>query len=107
MAIQLADDEPALAIRNLRVDFGALTAVDDLSLTLAPGEIFGLVGPNGAGKTTTIRVLATLQEPTYGEVRVAGVDLFEEPERVHEVLGYMPDLAPVVPDLKVWEFLDL
>lgn len=98
---------PALAIRNLRVDYGGLTAVDDLSLTVAPGEIFGLVGPNGAGKTSTIRVLATLQEPTYGEVRVTGLDLFEETERVHEVLGYMPDLAPVVPDLKVWEFLDL
>ena len=107
MTNQHASDEPALAIRNLRVDYGSLTAVDDLSLTLAPGEIFGLVGPNGAGKTTTIRVLATLQEPTYGEVRVSGLDLFEEPERVHEVLGYMPDLAPVVPDLKVWEFLDL
>jgi ABC-2 type transport system ATP-binding protein len=108
MAVQqLADAVPALAIRNLRVDYGGLTAIDDLSLTLAPGEIFGLVGPNGAGKTSTIRVLATLQEPTYGEVRVAGLDLFEETERVHEVLGYMPDLAPVIPGLKVWEFLDL
>ncbi|MFS8608607.1 MAG: ATP-binding cassette domain-containing protein, partial [Gammaproteobacteria bacterium] len=59
---------PILTIRNLRVDYGHVTAVDDLSLTLMPGEIFGLVGPNGAGKTSTIRVLATLLEPTYGEV---------------------------------------
>jgi len=98
---------PALQITNLRVDYGDVTAVDDLSLTLQPGEIFGLAGPNGAGKTSTIRVLATLLEPTYGEVRIAGHDLFETPDRVHAILGYMPDLAPVIPDLKVWEFLDL
>ncbi|HEY5569620.1 MAG TPA: ABC transporter ATP-binding protein [Gammaproteobacteria bacterium] len=98
---------PALEIRNLRVDYGQFTAVDDLSLTLMPGEIFGLAGPNGAGKTSTIRVLATLLEPTYGEVTVAGHDLFEAPDKVHALLGYMPDLAPVIPDLKVWEFLDL
>jgi ABC-2 type transport system ATP-binding protein len=97
----------ALRIRNLRVDYGRFTAVDDLSLILERGEIFGLAGPNGAGKTSTIRVLATLLEPTYGDVEVAGHDLFEEPDRAHQVLGYMPDLAPVIPDLKVWEFLDL
>lgn len=99
--------EPVLEVHNLRVDYGSFTAVHDLDLTLTPGEIFGLAGPNGAGKTSTIRVLATLLEPTYGEVSVAGRDLFEEPEAVHELIGYMPDLAPVIPDLKVWEFLDL
>ncbi len=98
---------PALDIRNLRVDYGRFTAVHDLKVTVMPGEIFGLVGPNGAGKTSTIRVLATLLEPTYGEVSVGGLDLFESPDEVHRVLGYMPDLAPVIPDLKVWEFLDL
>jgi ABC-2 type transport system ATP-binding protein len=98
---------PALKIDNLRVDYGDFTAVDDLSLTLAPGEIFGLVGPNGAGKTSTIRVLASLLEPTYGEVSIFGHDLFEDPDSTHKVLGYMPDLAPVIPNLKVWEFLDL
>jgi ABC-2 type transport system ATP-binding protein len=99
--------QPTLSIRNLRVDYGRFTAVHDLSVTLEPGEIFGLVGPNGAGKTSTIRVLATLLEPTYGEVSVAGLDLFEATDEVHRLLGYMPDLAPVISDLKVWEFLDL
>jgi ABC-2 type transport system ATP-binding protein len=98
--------EPALNISNLRVDYGDFTAVDDLSLKLTAGEIFGLAGPNGAGKTSTIRVLATLLEPTCGEVEIFGHDLFEAPEAVHRLLGYMPDLAPVVPDLRVWEFLD-
>jgi ABC-2 type transport system ATP-binding protein len=98
---------PALQVTNLRVDYGSFTAVRDLNLALMPGEIFGLAGPNGAGKTSTIRVLATLLEPTYGEVSVMGRDLFEAPDAVHAVLGYMPDLAPVIPDLRVWEFLDL
>lgn len=98
---------PALKIQNLRVDYGDFTAVHDLSLELPAGEIFGLAGPNGAGKTSTIRVLATLLEPTYGDIEVFGHDLFESPESVHRLLGYMPDLAPVVPDLRVWEFLDL
>jgi ABC-2 type transport system ATP-binding protein len=98
---------PALEIANLRVDYGSFTAVDDLNLTLPPGEIFGLAGPNGAGKTSTIRVLASLLEPTYGDVRILGEDLFEEPEQARKRLGYMPDLAPVIPNLKVWEFLDL
>ena len=98
---------PALEIDNLRVDYGDFTAVDDLSLTLGHSQIFGLVGPNGAGKTSTIRVLANLLEPTYGDVRILGHDLFEEPESALEEIGYMPDLAPVIPNLKVWEFLDL
>lgn len=101
------DQTPALQIENLRVDYGDLTAVDDVSLSVNRGEIFGLVGPNGAGKTTTIRVLANLLEPTYGEVSILGHDLFEEPVSALETLGYMPDLAPVIPNLKVWEFLDL
>jgi len=98
---------PVLEIDNLRVDYGDFTAVSDLSLTLGHSEIFGLIGPNGAGKTSTIRVLANLLEPTYGDVRILGHDLFEAPESALEKLGYMPDLAPVIPNLKVWEFLDL
>lgn len=98
---------PALKIDNLRVDYGDLTAVDDLTLSVEPGEILGLVGPNGAGKTSTIRVLASLLEPTYGDVQILGVDLFEHPEQALKQLGYMPDLAPVIRNLKVWEFLDL
>lgn len=98
---------PAIQINDLRVDYGDFVAVDDVTLSVPPGEIFGLVGPNGAGKTSTFRVLATLMEPTYGEVRLAGIDIFEQPENARRVIGYMPDLAPVPSDLKAWEFLDL
>lgn len=91
----------------MRVDYDGFTAVHDLSLDVPAGQVFGLIGPNGAGKTSTIRVLATLQQPTYGDVRVCGIDVTESPDEVHGVLGYMPDLAPVYDDLKVWEMLDM
>ena len=97
---------PAIDVRFLRVDYGDFVAVDDLSLTVPPGEVFGLVGPNGAGKTSTFRVLTTLMEPTYGEVILDGVDVLEDIETARRIIGYMPDLAPVPTDLKVWEFLD-
>jgi ABC-2 type transport system ATP-binding protein len=97
---------PAIDIRSLRVDYGSFVAVDDLSLTVPPGEVFGLVGPNGAGKTSTFRVLTTLMEPTYGDVFLSGIDVLENIEAARRIIGYMPDLAPVPSDLKVWEFLD-
>ena len=97
---------PAIDVRFLRVDYGDFVAVDDLTLTVPPGEVFGLVGPNGAGKTSTFRVLTTLMEPTYGEVILDGVDVLEDSETARRIIGYMPDLAPVPTDLKVWEFLD-
>ncbi len=97
---------PAIDIRSLRVDYGNFVAVDDLTLTVPPGEVFGLVGPNGAGKTSTFRVLTTLMEPTYGEVILCGVDVIEDIETARRIVGYMPDLAPVPSDLKVGEFLE-
>lgn len=97
--------ESAIEIRDLRVDYEDFVAVHDISLSVPYGEVFGLVGPNGAGKTSTFKVLATLMEPTYGEVSLAGLDVLEETEKAREILGYMPDLAPVPSDLKLWEFL--
>lgn len=97
----------AIDIRDLRIDYGEKVAVDDVSLSIEPGQIFGLLGPNGAGKTSTFRVLATLQSPTYGDVYIKGVDIAEKPDKVRHKIGYMPDFAPVPTDLKVWEFLDL
>ncbi|MCH1503877.1 MAG: ABC transporter ATP-binding protein [Verrucomicrobiales bacterium] len=96
----------AIEIKDLRVDYGNFVAVEDISLTIPFGEVYGLVGPNGAGKTSTFKVLATLMEQTYGEVRIAGHDVLEQTEAARRLLGYMPDLAPVPSDLKVWEFLN-
>ena len=103
------NDSPTDAIKmvDLRVDYGDFAAVDSLSLDVPAGEVFGLVGPNGAGKTSSFKVMATLMEPTFGEVFLCGIDIALQPEKARHVLGYMPDLAPVPTDLKCWEFLDL
>jgi len=76
-------DEPALVVEHLTKRFGDRVAVDDVSFSVAPGEVFGFLGPNGAGKTTTVRMLATLIEPTGGAARVAGLSL--EPENGVEI----------------------
>ncbi len=83
-----------------------MLAVEDLSLTIPPGEIFGLIGPNGAGKTTTIRMACGLLAPTLGRALIAGVDVAEEPERAQQNIGYLSDFFAVYEDLKVWEYLD-
>ena len=99
-------NEAAIEIRDLRVDYGDFVAVNDVSLAIPYGEVYGLVGPNGAGKTSAFRVLATLMEPTYGEVSLAGIDALEDKEAARRIMGYMPDLAPVPSDLKAGEFLE-
>lgn len=80
-----------IEITHLTKKFGDFTAVDDVSLSVSPGEIYGFLGPNGAGKTTTIRILAGLSLPTSGTVRVAGVDLGTDGARAKAVVGYVPD----------------
>lgn len=95
-----------IRITNLRKEFDDVVAVDNLTLTIPSGEIYGLIGPNGAGKTTTIRIACGLLEPTQGEVRVAEVDVLREPELARQYIGYLSDFFSVYEDLKVWEYLD-
>ena len=96
-----------IEIRDLKVDYGDTVAVDGISFEVKAGEVYGLIGPNGAGKTTTIKAIATLLEPTYGEINVNGVSALHEPEKVRGTLGYMPDFPPVYNDLRVDEFVEL
>ncbi|MDE2509006.1 MAG: ABC transporter ATP-binding protein [Planctomycetota bacterium] len=86
--------------------YGEFTAVDDLSFSIGPGEVFGFIGPNGAGKSTTIRFLATLLRPTSGEAWIAGHSVVGDPMAVRKVIGFMPDDFGVYDGMKVWEFLD-
>ncbi len=81
----------AVEVRNLVRRFGALTAVDNLSFTVRPGEIFGLIGPNGSGKTTTLRVVATLLLPSSGTVAVFGNDVVREAQAVRRLISYLPE----------------
>lgn len=85
--------------------YGTLTAVQDLSFTVAPGEILGLVGPNGAGKTTTLRSLAGIIQPTTGTVRIAGHDLARDPISAKAVLAFVPDEPQLFDYLTVAEHL--
>jgi len=91
---------------NLRKEYGRVVAVRDLSLTVNPGDIFGLIGPNGAGKSTTISMLATILDPTEGRVYVDGLDIEENRRQVREVVGYMPDFFGLYDDLTVREYLE-
>lgn len=97
---------PILAINELRVDFPDVVAVDDLTLEVHGGDVYGLIGPNGAGKTTTMRAVSGLVECTRGAIRIAGCDLAGEPCELKRRLGFMPDFSPVYDQLTAAEFLD-
>ena len=92
--------------KNLTKNYGNLTAVDDLNLTIQDGDIFGFIGPNGAGKTTTMRILVTLLEPTRGKAFINGLDVSRNGKKVRRLVGYMPDFMGVYDDLKVFEYLE-
>jgi ABC-2 type transport system ATP-binding protein len=95
-----------IEIHHLRKEYGDTVALENLDLEIPEGEVFGLIGPNGAGKTTLIRILATLLEPTYGQVRIGGIDVLEDPLRVHPLIGYMSDFFSLYDNMLVWEYLD-
>lgn len=95
-----------LEVKGLRKAFGSLVAVEGVSFTLQPGDIFGFIGSNGAGKTTTIRMLATLLEPDSGSARLNGIDIRQDAMSVRKQIGYMPDFFGLYEDIKVWEYLD-
>ena len=91
--------------RDLGKDYGELTAVDELSLDIAPGEIFGLLGPNGAGKTTTISMIAGILAPSRGTVRIAGYDLQRDRFQARRALGVVPQDLAVYGELSAVENL--
>ena len=98
---------PLLELAHLRKSYGSVTALDDLSLAVPEGCLYGLLGPNGAGKTTTLRILATLLEPDAGEVHVAGLDALADPRAVREQLGYVAQEVAIDKILTGRELLQL
>ena len=96
-----------IQVEDLKIHYGEFVAVDNLSFSVKKGSVFGLIGPNGAGKTTTIKAIATLIEPTYGEIKLGDTSVLHQPEEARSMLGYMPDFPPVYDELRVEEFCDL
>jgi ABC-2 type transport system ATP-binding protein len=94
-------------VSNLYVQFGTVTAVEGIDLTLPAGASVALVGRNGAGKSTTLRVLAGVLPPSFGDVRIMGLDVREDRQRVKERVGYCPDVGGLIPRATPWEHLAL
>ncbi len=95
----------AIEIRGLTKCYGPKTAVDHMDLTVAPGELLGLLGVNGAGKTTAIRMLSCLARPSQGDALLDGHSILTEPQRVKEIIGVSPQETAVAPNLTVAENL--
>lgn len=95
------------AFSHVSKRFGDRLALDDLSLTIRAGEVFGLLGPNGAGKTTALRLLCGLLEPDSGRLEIAGQDVQRQPLEARRNLGYVPDGAPLYANLTPVEHLRL
>ena len=89
----------------LRKTFGAITAVDEISLTVAKGEVLGFLGPNGAGKSTTMKMISGFLEPDSGTARIAGIDVIADPVGAKRNLGYLPEGAPAYADMTPRTFL--
>lgn len=96
----------AIEINGLTKRFGEVTAVDDVSLSVGEGEIFGFLGPNGSGKSTLIRMLCGLISPTAGDARVGGFNIHTETDDVRQTIGYMSQQFSLYQDLTVWENLN-
>ncbi len=95
-----------IEVKNLVKLYGNHTAVDNLSFTVDKGQILGFLGPNGAGKSTTMNIITGYISATEGTVTVNGLDVFEEPEEVKKMIGYLPEFPPLYPELTVLEYLN-
>jgi ABC-2 type transport system ATP-binding protein len=91
--------------RDLCMQFGSVQALNHVTFEVREGEILGLLGPNGAGKTTAMRILTTYLIPTAGTATVAGFDVLKQPLEVRRRIGYLPETAPLYPDMEVREYL--
>lgn len=92
-----------ISIRNVSHFYGRYQALQDISFEVGKGEVVAFLGPNGAGKTTTMRILTGFMPPTYGEVRINGLDVYEDSDEVKRMIGYLPENPPIYPELTVTE----
>lgn len=94
-----------IEVQNLVKHYGSVKAVDNISFTVAKGEILGFLGPNAAGKTTTMRIITGYMPASAGTVKVAGYDVFEQGLEVKKRIGYLPENPPLYTDMRVREYL--
>ena len=94
-----------IEVQHLTRRYGEHTAVCDLSFTIESGHIYGLLGPNGAGKSTTMNMMTGCLAASEGTVTIDGYDIFENPREAKRLVGYLPELPPVYPDMTVREYL--
>jgi gliding motility-associated transport system ATP-binding protein len=95
-----------IEVQNLTKQYGPVTAIRDVSFSVAPGQIVGFLGPNGAGKTTTMRILSCFMPATGGVARVAGYDVFRESMEVRQRIGYLPENVPLYSEMPVGAYLE-
>ena len=93
-------------VKKLTKNYGKIKAADNVSFTVEKGEILGFLGPNGAGKSTTMRMITGFIPPTSGTATVGGFDIIEDSILTREKIGYLPENAPVYPDMTVYAYLD-
>src|SRR5262245_38662087 len=98
--------QPAIEIAGLTKWFGANLALENLTMNVMPGDLFGFIGSNGAGKTTTLRILATFLQPNGGTARIDGHDVVRNAHAVRTRIGYLPDFFGVYKDMEVGEYLE-
>ncbi len=94
-----------IEVKNLVKMYGSHAAVDHLSFTVESGKVVGFLGPNGAGKSTTMNMLTGYIAPTEGTILIDGVDMDENPVQIRKKIGYLPEIPPLYPDMRVWEYL--
>lgn len=102
----MSDNAILVKVENLYRYYDEHCAVQDVSFELRKGEILGFLGPNGAGKSTTMRILSGNLAPSAGRVQINGIDLLDEPKRAKALIGYLPEVPPLYPELSVDEYLD-
>ncbi len=95
-----------IEVKNLMKKYGDHIAVKHLDFCLEKGKIYGFLGPNGAGKSTTMNMITGCIAPTQGEVRIGGADIVEQPQTAKRMLGYLPEIPPLYPDMTIREYLD-
>ena len=102
----MASEKPMVELRRLFRFFGPTRALNDVTFDVYEGQVFGYIGPNGAGKTTSMRILATLDLPSAGDALVDGFSVINDPDRVRQRLGFMPDYFGTYADVNCVEYLD-